>query len=189
MDAVEEITRAILWNIDPLTKTAMYLLSVAAFAAMGYGFWRRAKIWRRGRHAWKPANPADATNGEAAAASPAADRPGSPAEIATRLVRHVFVQERIARIPWAWLSHIAIFYGFIVLFIGTVIVALEHYGIFGLVGIHWTGRFYTSTSFALDRFGLAFVAALVIAIGRRLRADACALRRRRSTRRSCGSCY
>ena len=81
-------------------------------------------------------------------------------------MRHVFVQVRIARIPWAWLSHIAIFYGFIVLFIGTVIVAPEHYGIFGLFGIHWTGRFYTSTSFVLDLFGLAFVVVLGIAIAR-----------------------
>ena len=73
MDAVEEITRPILWNIDPLTKTAMYLLSVAAFAAMGYGFWRGR---RRGRLAWKPASAADAAND--AKRLPPARRPIGP---------------------------------------------------------------------------------------------------------------
>lgn len=145
-----EVTREILWNVGVVSKTSMYSLFVVSTAVCAIGFYRRWRIWNRG----KKVAAADGENGFAAAI--------------TRLVRHVFAQQRIARIPWAWLSHMAIFYGFIVLFIGTVIVALEHYGIFALFGISWTGRFYTTTSFALDLFGLAFIAALLIAIFRRI---------------------
>lgn len=164
-----EITRPILWNIDKFTKASMYVLAVAATAIFAYGIWRRYRVWRRGQVAKRVVADTTTTNGQPIGApSPVVTpRTESFSAAATRLVKHVVVQQRIARIPIAWLSHLAIFYGFIVLFIGTVIVGLEHYGIFGLFGISWTGRFYTSTSFFLDLFGLAFVVAIPIAMLRR----------------------
>ncbi|MGD9645324.1 MAG: heterodisulfide reductase-related iron-sulfur binding cluster [Pirellulales bacterium] len=139
-----EVTREIFWNVGPLTKVSMYVLAAVATGVAGYGFYRRWRVWRRGTRAG-----------------------GFKLAPLGQIARHVFLQVRIARIPLAWLSHMAIFYGFIVLFIGTVIVALEDYGIFGLVGIQWTGRFYTSSSFLLDLFGLGFVVALPVAMARR----------------------
>ena len=141
---MQDITREIFWNIGPVTKVSMYLLAAVATGVAGYGFYRHWRVWRRGKAPvkWKLAP-------------------------LGQIARHVLLQVRIARIPIAWLSHMAIFYGFIVLFIGTVIVALEDYGIFGLVGISWTGRFYTSSSFLLDLFGLGFVVALPVAMARR----------------------
>jgi Fe-S oxidoreductase/nitrate reductase gamma subunit len=141
---MQDITREIFWNIGPVTKVSMYVLAAVATGVAGYGFYRHWRFWRRGK-------------------APAKWKLAPLGQIA----RHVLLQVRIARIPIAWLSHMAIFYGFIVLFIGTVIVALEDYGIFGLVGISWTGRFYTSSSFLLDLFGLGFVVALPVAMARR----------------------
>ena len=141
---MQEITREIFWNIGPVTKVSMYVLAALATGVAGYGFYRHWQVWRRGK-------------------APAKWKLAPLGQIA----RHVLLQVRIARIPLAWLSHMAIFYGFIVLFIGTVIVALEDYGIFGLVGIRWSGRFYTSSSFLLDLFGLGFVVALPVAMARR----------------------
>lgn len=164
----EEITRPILWNIDKFTKGAMYFFALVATAIFAYGFYQRYRVWKRGAVAARKA-PEPTADGQPAASTTggAMTADQSPAAAIGRLVRHVAVQQRIARIPLAWLSHMAIFYGFIVLFIGTVIVGLEHYGVFGLVGISWTGRFYTSSSFLLDLFGLGFVVALPVAMLRR----------------------
>lgn len=142
----EEITRPILWNVHSLPdRVAMYGLFLISAAIGGYGLWRRLRVWRRGRGAWSW-------------------RRALSAGGAARLFRHVLVQTRIARIPLAWSTHLAIFYGFIVLFIGTVLVAIEHYGL-----LHFFyGRFYQIASGALDLFGLGFVLALVVVLLRRL---------------------
>ena len=144
----EDITRPIMWNVGTFTKVAMYTLLVASTAVFLYGFWRRLKVWRRGRTDVAP-------SGTAAQNSPAARL--------ARVARHVLVQVRIARIPVAYASHLAIFYGFIVLFIGTVLVAIEHYHL----AHFFYGDFYRVASFLLDLFGLAFVIALFLAVARR----------------------
>ncbi|MBX7073229.1 MAG: 4Fe-4S dicluster domain-containing protein [Pirellulales bacterium] len=165
-----EITRPILWNIDKFTKASMYVLAALATAIFLYGVYRRWTVWKRGRATTSAPDVKAESTGKANDAGPTAAATVSDIDwgaAAKRLARHVVAQQRIARIPLAWISHMAIFYGMIVLFIGTVIVALEDYGVFGLVGISWTGRFYTSTSFLLDLFGLAFVVAIPIAMLRR----------------------
>jgi Fe-S oxidoreductase/nitrate reductase gamma subunit len=164
-----------LWNVDSFTKVAMYVLAAVATGIFAYGVWRRVRGWRRGLPG-KQELPAQGSAGQKYVAdgdaldSSAELAPGVPVHSTPliRTLRHVVIQQRIGRIPWAWLSHAGIFYGFIVLFIGTVIVGLEHYGIFGLFGISWTGRFYTFTSFWLDLFGMVFLAAVGIALGRRI---------------------
>jgi Fe-S oxidoreductase/nitrate reductase gamma subunit len=143
----DEITREIMWNVGTPAKVAMYSLFVVSTVIAAYGFYRRWQVWQRGK--------------------PSGVDSGGVSGAVKRLARHVLAQLRIARIPAAWISHMALFYGFIVLFIGTVIVALEHYGIFHLFGIAWVGNFYTITSFAMDLFGLGFVIALVVAMARR----------------------
>lgn len=157
-----EHTRPIMWNVDDVvTKTAMYGLFVVSLIFLAYGVYRRIRVWRRGQGGQH--------------ASSTAPGEGEPTEVRLewgaafrRLFRHVVAQVRIARIPWAYFSHMGVFYGFIVLFIGTVIVGLEHYGIFALFGISFSGPFYDFTSFWLDVFGLIFLVALVVAMVRRV---------------------
>ncbi|MBX3412623.1 MAG: 4Fe-4S dicluster domain-containing protein [Pirellulales bacterium] len=157
-----EHTRPIMWNVDdPVTKIAMYGLFVIASAICAWGIYGRFKVWRRGTAARLGAGGGLSEDSQA----PPINEPLG--QVLARLARHILAQVRIARVPWAYASHMMIFYGFIVLFIGTVIVALEHYGIFGLFGITWTGRFYDVTSWLLDLFGAGFVIALVIAMLRR----------------------
>lgn len=160
---MEEYTRPIMWNVDDLvTKATMYGLFLVSSGILAYGLWRRVRVWRRGQGAlpWRAA--ADANE------AGSSDERFAAGAALQRLVRHVVAQVRIARIPWAYVSHMALFYGFIVLFIGTVIVAMEHYGIFHLFGFAFEGTFYNVTSFLLDLFGIAFVGAVAIAMARRM---------------------
>jgi len=145
----EDVTREIMWNIGTFTKVSMYVLFVLSSIVLGYGIYLRVRAWRVGR----------ADDGNKTGVGGQAKVGGA----LRRLLRHVFAQVRIGRLPSAWVSHMALFYGFIVLFIGTILVAIEHYGI-----LHFFyGRFYLVASFLLDLFGLGFVLALVVAMGRR----------------------
>ena len=141
----EEVTREILWNIGTLSKAAMYGLFVVSMGFLLYGLWGRIRFWQSGTRQQDE--------------SPSLD----PAGVVGRIVRHVLLEMRIKRLPSAWVSHMALFFGFIVLFIGTVLVAIEHYHI----AHFFYGRFYLVASLLLDLFGLGFVVALVVAMGRR----------------------
>jgi len=148
----EQVTREIMWNIGTGTKVAMYTLFVISSAILAYGVFRRFRFWRHG------ATP----QGAAGEDSPGKNRV-TVGGVLQRLGKHVLLEARIARLPSAWISHMMLFYGFIVLFIGTVLVAIEHYGI-----LHFFyGRFYLVASFLLDLFGLGFVIALGLAMSRR----------------------
>ena len=86
--------------------------------------------------------------------------------------KHVVAQVVIWRSPTAGLSHFSIFWGFIVLFIGTCIVAVEEYGsaLLGDGPLFFYGSFYLVVSLALEIFGLLFLGGLILALIRR-RAD------------------
>ncbi len=143
--------REILWTVPAWATVLMYALYVVAAAVLVRGIWSRVRIWRRGRR-----------NGET--------RPAGDALRA--LMRHAVAQVRIWRSPAAGLSHFGIFWGFIVLFIGTCIVAVEEWTtrLFGLDQFIFHGWFYISVSCALEVFGLLFIGGLVLAMIRR-RAD------------------
>jgi Fe-S oxidoreductase/nitrate reductase gamma subunit len=78
-------------------------------------------------------------------------------------------QTAIWRSPSAGLSHFGIFWGFIVLFIGTCIVAVEDYGswIAGAEPLFFYGGFYLAVSCALEVFGILFIAGAALALARR----------------------
>lgn len=168
-----EITRPILWNIDHFTKVSMYVLAAVAATIFAYGFWRRIRVWQRGQPRKNPAESPGilAEPFQSATTRLGSRRPPGVSAVSSpvgRIIRHVVLQQRIGRIPWAWLSHAGIFYGFIVLFVGTVIVGLEDYGVLRRFGISWTGRFYMFSSFWLDMLGLVFLGSIGIALARRL---------------------
>ena len=76
----------------------------------------------------------------------------------------VFSHDKLrARQPLAGTGHLFIFYGFLVLFIGTVILALQDD--FAKPLLHfdfWHGQFYLTYSLFLDVFGVALIVGLVV---------------------------
>jgi Fe-S oxidoreductase len=88
---------------------------------------------------------------------------GSPIERARRTVRVVVTHAWIRRRdPLAGLAHLLVFYGFVVLFIGTAILAFQDDFAEPVLGFDfWRGWFYLGYSLFLDVFGAALVAGLV----------------------------
>jgi len=142
------VTREILWNVPPWARALMYLLFLAAAAVCILGVVRRVRAWSRGR--------------ESGASVSAGKAWG-------RLWRDAILQARIWRSGMAGLGHALVFWGFIVLFIGTCIVAVEDYGSWLLDREHlfFTDTFYLAVSFALELFGVFFLIGLVLALSRR----------------------
>ncbi len=164
IDLTQFETREILWNIGPVTKGAMYVLFLVSAGICGYGLWQRVRVWRRGLRA----QPVGAAGENSQAGQ--APRPWLPSGWAGRVARQVFAQQIIRRIPLAWASHMAVFYGFLVLFIGTVIVAVQDYSLYVLPFpdyYFFQGMFYRVVSAALELFGVGFLAGLAIAMARR----------------------
>jgi len=140
-------TRTILFHITPLQQAIFYLLAFLSVAVCVYGLYRRWRLWRQGR--------------------PVAPFTDWPARL-KRLADQMFAHRRIRRRRYAGRMHLLIFFGFLALFIGTCIVAVEHYGAY-LFGDHWfyRGAFYLAVKMALDLFGLGLLIATLMALGRR----------------------
>ncbi|MCH8922657.1 MAG: (Fe-S)-binding protein [Planctomycetes bacterium] len=134
-------------NIPPAAKAVFYILATAALACFAYGVYRRARLWRLGR----PSN-----------------EPTSLAKSALALVRDVLLQSRLrdSRIPGRTLAtsaHLLLFSGFVVLTIGTMLIAVEHV-LASLLGreagdaVFHKGLYYAVFEVTLDAFGLALLA-------------------------------
>src|SRR5213592_3746579 len=122
-------TCTIFFQISAGQQVVFYLLAGIALAVCFYGFYRR---WRIGK-------PIPSVN----------DWPAR----ARRLADQVLAHRRVRRRNYAGKMHLLLFYGFAVLFLGTCIVAVEHYGAL-LFGDHWlyTGMFYLACKSTLDLF-------------------------------------
>ncbi len=90
------------------------------------------------------------------------------ARAAAIVLTHRWIKRRD---PLAGLGHALIFYGFLVLFAGTVILAFQDDVAKPLLGFDfWRGSFYLGYSLVLDVFGLGLAAGLAIMAAKRLRA-------------------
>lgn len=140
-------TRTIFYHISPSEQVVFYLLAALSLAICVYGIWRRVPVWRGG----KPLPPLK--NG--------------PQRLKAVLIQ-TLAQRRVRRRRLAGGMHAAIFFGFLALFIGTTIVAIEHYGAL-IFGEHWfyKGAFYLLTKALLDLFGAGLLVGLVVALVRR----------------------
>ncbi|MBK9314175.1 MAG: 4Fe-4S dicluster domain-containing protein [Acidobacteria bacterium] len=134
-------TRQVLWNITH--DWVMYVLFAVSLAIAGYGIYLRLSIWRRGV---------------------AVDRFDRPAERIKLLLRHALLQGRTVRERYAAIFHSFIFTGFIILFIATTVVMLDHR--FGIPIMR--GAFYLYfQSFVVDVFGAMVLVGVGIATVRR----------------------
>jgi Fe-S oxidoreductase len=89
---------------------------------------------------------------------------GSPIERATRTAKVVATHAWIRRRdPLSGLAHLLVFYGFVVLFIGTAILAFQDDFAEPVLGwFFWHGWFYLAYSLFLDVFGFALVVGIVV---------------------------
>jgi Fe-S oxidoreductase/nitrate reductase gamma subunit len=137
-----DATREIYWNISHVW--VMYLLLLPAVGAGAWGIWRRVQRWRRGK-----------------------EEPGRfdrPAARIKRLFVHALAQRRTARDAYAGLFHRFLTYGFIVLTIATIVVALDA----DLGTSIMRGAFYLYfQSFVVDVFGALVLIAVGMAAVRR----------------------
>ena len=140
-------TREIFRNFPFFLQIAFYVIAFSAIAVFAYGFYRRYKKYRQGRDA-------DRFNNLAGRFMKAAKMMATNATV-------------FKRDTYAGMAHWLIFWGFIVLLIGTALVALDH-DFLRFLGIHLLqGKFYLGFSFVLDIFGLLFIIGLVMMMVRR----------------------
>jgi Fe-S oxidoreductase len=141
--------REVFRNFPGPLIAAFYLLSALAILAFCYGAWIRISKYRTGRPAHRVAH------------------------LWGRLVRagsvigsHSTLRKRNAGAGWA---HFGIFWGFVALFVGTLIIMVD-YDMVRLVNPEWRfwrGTFYLWYSVALDLFGLGFIVGLGVMMARR----------------------
>jgi len=148
-------TRTIFFHIGTGSKIVFYLMAIASTLVCFYGFYRRFVLWRKGK-------PAPAVK----------DWAGRVKMLWDQILLH----RRVRRKKYAGGAHALIFFGIFALFVGTCIVAVEHYGAW-IFGEHWfyKGAFYLACKITLDVFGLALLIGTGMAILRRYTAKPKAL--------------
>jgi len=152
----ETVTRPTFWGIGPVEKAIFYALAVLSTLVFAYGVYERVQRYRRG------------------ADDPVPRLDDLPARIrsSARVVLSNANQFDRDRVGGIW--HTFVFWGFLTLFIATVILGFDEWiyrtGTEALLGTRqsfFRGDFYLSYSFVVDAMGLLFVVGLGVAIYRR----------------------
>lgn len=143
-------SREILFNIDPYSAVAIYLLMTLPVALLAYGLARRVRRWRMGQ----PEN--------------RFERWG---ERIWYTLRMTVMHGRIVRKRnlYGGVMHACLFGGFITLLAGTTIVMIETDIAVPVFGVSFLqGDFYLGFKFALNLAGLLLLAGITMALYRRL---------------------
>jgi Fe-S oxidoreductase len=139
-------TREVYWNIQGVW--IMYALVIVAAVVFGYGAYRYYQLLMAG----KPENRFD-----------------NPGARVRALLAHAVAQGRTLRRRYAGLSHVLFSWGFVILFLGTVVVFIhEDIGTFFPIFQIMQGNFYLwFQSLTLDLFGLGAIVGVAMAMLRR----------------------
>ena len=135
------------WNVPGWAQVALYVGALVAIAAFAYGMWQRITLWRAGG----PENRFDHV----------------PQRL--RLVAlHALGQARTLSQAYPGVMHATMFWGFLALFMGTVLATVDYDITLPLFGYKLLkGDFYLFYETVLDLFGLFFVIGLGMAVWRR----------------------
>jgi len=148
---MEPVGREIFWNVGQTARWIAYVLMVMSFVLLVYGLKMRYGMWRLG----KPV--------------PFAFTQRLWERIAYYIKSAVFHKTILRRREaYPGMMHLLIFWGFLLLAIGTGLVAFEDdffRPLFGITYLH--GDFYLIFSFILDLAGLATIVGVVMALFRR----------------------
>ena len=139
-------SREIYWNISGILW--MYVLAIFTFIVFGLKFYQRYKLWKIG----KP----DAR----------LDQVGLRFKL---VLQYGLAQGRLLKKKYAGILHVLIYTGFIILFIGTVLIFIQvdfTEPLFGLKFLEST--FYLYYSITLDVFGVLAIIGILMAASRRL---------------------
>ncbi len=137
----DELTREVFGNIPPLAQACFYAAAAAAIGIFCFGVYRRACRWRLGR-----------------ASGAKVDVLGA----ARRLVTRVLFPRRLFDRRLAGTAHALLFSGFVVLLVGTTLIAVEHV-LASMLGREATepvfhkGIYYGIFEVVMDGFGLALL--------------------------------
>lgn len=135
-----EVTREIYWNVGHGVVMPMYLLVFAASAFMLWGFWQRVAVWKQGK---------------------ALNRSDRYEERVKRMIADVLGQEKVFRVKDGGMFHTFFFWGFLTLFVGTLLVMLQADFLTPVIEFNLlSGSFYQVFSLVLDIAGLLAIAML-----------------------------
>ena len=152
----EDLSREIFGNLGETSKIIFYALAFVSSGVFAWGVWRRVKLWRRGR--------------------PDNERIDWKAAFQNLRTRALAQRSLRGARPKASFAHRMLFWGFLALFIGTILVGIEHYGS-ALAGREATeplfhkGVYFVIYEITLDTFGLLMIGGAVWFACRRMRAD------------------
>ena len=149
----DDLTREVFGNLGDTSKAVFYALAFVSCGVFAWGVWRRVKLWRRGRPDESPI-----------------DWRAAFENLRTRALAQRSL--RGAR-PKASLAHRMLFWGFLALFIGTILIGIEHYGaaLFGREAtepLFHKGVYYVVYEITLDTFGLLMIAGAIWFARRRM---------------------
>ncbi len=143
MLALATATRHVYWNIEG-AYLIMYLMLIPTFAIFAYGIWNRVRLWFIG----KPEVRWDQVK-----------------ERLKMVVKHAVLQNRLKQNKLAGFFHLWLSWGFVVLFIGTLVVMI-HEDL--KIRIMQGGFYLWFQSLALDLFGTMALIGTVIGWVRRV---------------------
>jgi Fe-S oxidoreductase/nitrate reductase gamma subunit len=156
-------TRETFGNIPHSSQVIFYGLTVVTMAVFAYGIWRRFKLWRQGAPIGLKQLMA-----------------GSLQQIWARLqpgARRLWVeglgQKRVRGRGLPSWAHGLLFAGFMMLFLGTTLLEIDHLssGISEALHFH-RGTYYVVYEFTLDVFGVLFLIGCILFLWRRTRRPA-----------------
>ncbi len=143
-------TREIFWNVGADKKIIVYCLALIALGVFSYGIYRRYFLWRKvslnkGRISF---------------------------DVLGKRVRSLIIdglfQRRLLREYYPGLMHAFILWGFIILLLGTITIAVQEDLTIPVMGISFLkGQFYLFYKFILNIAGLLALAGILMALVRR----------------------
>ena len=135
-------SREIFEHMSPLSVAAFYFLAAVALGLFAYGLWLRVKKYRTGRAA-------DCRNGFWRHAI----------AVVLAMAAHSTLKKRNS---FSGIAHWLIFWGFVVLFLGSLVIAVDHDVLRPISPAlqFWKGTFYEAYSAVLDVMGLGLLVGL-----------------------------
>ncbi|MBJ6723840.1 heterodisulfide reductase-related iron-sulfur binding cluster [Geomesophilobacter sediminis] len=132
-----EATREIYWNVGHGVTPLMYLLAFLSMGVCAWGFYRRLPFYLMGQ----PLNRLDALSRRAAI-----------------FLKNTFGQIRVREVPVPGTQHALFFWGFLLLFIGTLLVMVQADFTDPLFALRFLkGKFYLGFKIVLNAAGIAAI--------------------------------